>query len=169
MKLTLVLIQSANGFIAKDQDDGLDWGSKADKKFFKDITTQIGMMIMGSTTYKKMPPVVFDSRPALVLTLDPEKYTAHQNVEFFKGSAAEAIKHLEDKGINEAALIGGGNVNAQFLAAGLIDELYLTIAPHIFAGGVKSFSDGIGEANLKLLDSKQIEGDEILLHYQVIK
>src|SRR3990167_4416525 len=171
MKIILIIIQSLDGFIAKDQKDDLSWGSHEDKVFFRTLTKQLGTMIMGSNTYKKMPAFALGKRFSLVFTSQPEilRPAKAENIEFFKGTIKQALIYLEKKGIKNAALIGGGNINNQFLQAGLVDELYITIAPRIFAKGINSFGENKLDIKLKLLDTKSLTQDEILLHYQVLK
>ena len=70
---------------------------------------------------------------------------------------------------------GGGEVNAALFQAGLVDEVYLTLAPVIFGGrnaptmadgeGAKKLSDAVP---LKLKSMERI-GDELYLVYRVLK
>lgn len=181
MKISLILIQSLDGFLATDQSDDLSWGTREDKIFYKAKTQEIGTVIMGSTTYQKMPAKAFENRKTLVLTSNPAKYQADpkaENIEFFSGTALAASQYLESQGVSEAALVGGSIVNGQFLAAGLITDLYITIAPILFGTGIKSFflnNDQLlpGQlqtviTKLKLLELKNISDNEILIHYQVL-
>lgn len=70
---------------------------------------------------------------------------------------------------------GGGEVNAALFHAGLVDELYLTIAPVIIGGrNAPTLADGAGvgtlaeATRLKLKSRKQV-GDELFLVYRVEK
>lgn len=58
---------------------------------------------------------------------------------------AEAMAHLKDNGIDRLLLEGGGTLNAAMLAAGLVDEIRLYIAPLIFGGErAPTLADGPG-------------------------
>jgi dihydrofolate reductase len=54
-------------------------------------------------------------------------------------------------GTRDVAIMGGANVVNQYLAAGLIDELWLHIAPVIFGDGKRLF-EGVSMRDLKVLD-----------------
>ena len=66
-------------------------------------------------------------------------------------------------------IAGGGILNSSFLKEGLIDELYLDIEPIAFGKGINVFENEDFEANLELLETKQLSPNEIQLHYKVIK
>ena len=84
----------------------------------------------------------------------------------------DAFQQLETLGIKRLAILGGGKLVASVLAAGLIDELWLTVCPLIL-GGVdaptpvegKGFLAGLAP-KLELLAVKQV-GGEVFLHYRV--
>ena len=70
---------------------------------------------------------------------------------------------------------GGGEVNAALLAAGLVDEIHVTLCPVLF-GGFKAptLADGDGFATLAAaarlkLQARRRVGDEMLLTYRVLK
>lgn len=170
MKITLVLLQSIDGYIAKNDKDDLSWGSKEDKKFFYSKANHAGVMIMGSKTFQLMPKKSFANKYTLVLTSKPEKYEDYENeygeVEFFSGTPEEAVQYLEEIGYSEAVLAGGGSVYGSFLHQGLVDEMYVTIAPKIFGTGIKGY--GMEELNvdLDLLEIEKLGTNEVVLHYQ---
>jgi 5-amino-6-(5-phosphoribosylamino)uracil reductase len=80
----------------------------------------------------------------------------------------EALKHF---GVDRLAVLGGGQLVAGLLAAGLVDELRLTICPLIFGGNAVSPVAGAGwlesvAPRLNLLECLPV-GDEVFLHYQI--
>lgn len=76
-------------------------------------------------------------------------------------------------GIERLMLAGGGYVNGSFLAAGLIDEVSLVIAP-VADGDTKSvssferfdFLENQTPAAFSLLEAKRLAGDGLWLRYQ---
>lgn len=62
-------------------------------------------------------------------------------VERFAGDMAELIRLIEARGLTRTWLVGGGDVAAQLLAADLIDELILTVAPALIGSG-PALADG---------------------------
>ncbi len=84
----------------------------------------------------------------------------------------DAFQQLETLGIKRLAILGGGKLVASVLAAGLIDELWLTVCPLIL-GGVDAPTPVEGKGfladlapKLELLAVKQV-GGEVFLHYRV--
>ncbi len=178
MKISLVILESLDGVISKGNEDKLEWGSKVDKDFFKKQVDEAGVMIMGSTTYETMPKVLFKDRFTLVLAYYPEDYEEDESeeVHFFGGDpeselpiANQAVRYLEEKGVKHAILAGGGSVNGLFLQAGLVDDIYITIAPKIFGSGIKVFGNEDLDIDLQLESCKEITENEVLLHFEVLK
>lgn len=168
-------MQSLDSFIAKNLNDNLSWGSKEDKLFFKEKTKKIGTMILGSKTFESMPIRAFDQREAYVMTSNSSRYQKESlpsNINFFKGSPKELIQKLENIGKKEAVVIGGGSIYQSFLQTGLVNELWITIAPKLFGGGISSFnqfknSENIYDIDLELLDFTKLSKNEIILKYRI--
>ncbi len=83
----------------------------------------------------------------------------------------DAFQQLEALGIERLAILGGGKLVASVLAAGLIDELWLTVCPLILGGAdAPTPVEGKGfladlAPKLELLAVKQV-GGEVFLHYR---
>jgi 5-amino-6-(5-phosphoribosylamino)uracil reductase len=84
----------------------------------------------------------------------------------------DAFQQLETLGIKRLAILGGGKLVASVFAAGLIDELWLTVCPLILGGAdAPTPVEGKGfladlAPKLELLAVKQV-GGEVFLHYRV--
>lgn len=175
MKISIIVMQSLDGYIAKSHSDDLSWGSRADREFFSSKTKQIGTMIMGSTTFEAMKGVkgtAFKDRRIVVMTSRPEVYTCYSNdlakgIDFISGTPNEIVEQIAVKGIKEACVVGGGKVIQQFIKSGLVDELFVTIAPVIFGEGISVCEGGIGQVNLELLDFNNLSENEMVLHYKI--
>lgn len=82
-----------------------------------------------------------------------------------------ALQHLHIIGVNRLLVEGGGTLNAELLRHSLVDEIYLYIAPLIFAGAAApTFAGGEGLTRedaipLKLSSVETMEDGSILLHY----
>lgn len=82
----------------------------------------------------------------------------------------DLVADLADRGIRELMVEGGGTVHTQFLAADLVDELHLAIAP--FFVGEPTAPRFVGDAafpwtsdrRAKLAEVKQI-GDMVVMRY----
>ncbi|MEG3919713.1 RibD family protein [Microcoleus sp. POL10_C6] len=83
----------------------------------------------------------------------------------------DGFQQLASFGIKRLAILGGGKLVASVLAAGLVDELWLTVCPLIL-GGADAPTPVEGEGfladlapKLELLAVKQV-GQEVFLHYR---
>ncbi len=85
--------------------------------------------------------------------------------------AMEALR--ADFGVERLALLGGGRINGAFLAAGLVDELSLLLAPGIDSRlGQPALFDREGPADerptpLSLLSARPLENGVVWLRYRV--
>jgi dihydrofolate reductase len=174
MKITAIIMQSLDGFLARSNNDDLSWGSRADRNFFIEKTKEIGTMLMGSTTFDNMKGTngkAFNSRNAIVFTSRLAEYQNYSSefgqVRFVSDTPQSVISELESNGVTEAALIGGGHLIHQFLETKLVNEIYTTITPKLFGSGIKMCAEQLADLNLKLLDFSKISDNELLLHYKV--
>jgi riboflavin-specific deaminase-like protein len=77
--------------------------------------------------------------------------------------------------VNRLLSEGGGELNDALFRAGLVDELYLTLAPVIFGGrDAPTLADGVGaktlaEATPMKMKSMKRVGDELFLVYEVVR
>ena len=169
MKIGLIVLQSMDGYIAKDEGDDLSWGSSDDKVFFKKISTEYGTIVVGRKTFETLPTAIFKTRKAIVLTRSKKENNNLQNVYFTNGEPKEIIEFAKKLGIENLLIAGGAEVYSQFLSSGLVNEIYITIAPILHGGGTKAF----GNINLSLEDYTlanffKIGEKEIFIQYQRI-
>ena len=84
----------------------------------------------------------------------------------------DAFQQLANFDIKRLAILGGGKLVASVLAAGLVDELWLTVCPLILGGAdAPTPVEGKGfladlAPKLQLLAVKQV-GQEVFLHYRL--
>ena len=135
---------SLDGYIV-DEDDSLDWLTSRDIDQagpfnYDGFIKTIGAVVMGSATYewivKNHPGVWMYEQPSWVLTRRPHIIVEGHPVQTFDGDVAE----LHPKLVSAAAgkdvwVVGGGDVAAQFVTAGLIDEMIVTYAPCSLGAG----------------------------------
>jgi len=160
----LIAAITADGFIAKNSAHMPSWTSKEDKKFFVERTKQAGVVIMGSKTFEAMGRPLKD-RLNIVYSRDTSK--KFEGAEVTSKEPRALLEELEKRGYQEAAICGGSHIYTMFLKAELIDTLYITIEPLLFGSGVTMFSEPV-EANLKLISSKQLTDQVVLLEYKLI-
>ncbi len=127
-----------------------------------------------------------DGRPLLIITSEsaPAEYisylrskgisyiaTGKENIDL-----ADAMDTLGGEfGVKRLAVLGGGLINGGFLAAGLIDEVSLLLAPGIDGReGWRAMFDGISDqtkmpTKLKLQSVERLENDILWIKYELNK
>lgn len=166
MKVALIAAISADGKIAERTDQSsMDWTSKEDKQFFIEKTKEVGTLVMGRRTFATINKGL-KGRRIIVLTRDPSKELPIPGVEFTSEEPVALVRRLEGEGVTELALAGGASIYGQFLNAGLVTDVYLTVEPFLFGGGVP-LAQGFDRVALKLVSMQQLNSQTILLHYTV--
>jgi len=158
----LIMVTSIDGYSTKHVD-GLV--AVEDKEHFTDLTQKIGVIIYGQKTYTTLNKTL-PGRLNIVRTKTPGKFKNQEQLEFTNKSPKKILEDLSQRGFKQVALVGGAETNTAFLEDGLIDELYLTIDPHLFGSGKRLFDKIKIEKKLTLLESKMLNDNTILLHYK---
>jgi len=76
---------------------------------------------------------------------------------------ADAVRQLKDSAERDLT-VGGPELAALALRAGLVDELHLFLTPVIVGGGNRALPDGI-RVTLELVDERRFESGVVHLHY----
>jgi dihydrofolate reductase len=109
--------------------------------------------------------------PVFVLTHHPREPLTMQGGTTFAfvtdGIESALAQAREAAGDGDVAIAGGGATVNQYLAAGLIDELRLHVAPVVLGVGERLF-DGVGDFDLERLD---VSATDLVTHmtYRVIR
>lgn len=165
MKIILVMAITADGKIAQNRVHFPAWTSKEDKEFFKEFSKKHKVILMGENTFKTFKKPLL-GRLNVVFT--DKQLGNYENVLYVSGKVEEVVKDLEEKGYQSAVLGGGAYLNSQFLKAGLIDEIFLTIEPLVFGKGISLFDERF-LLQLELMELKKLNNNSVLLGYKVIK
>lgn len=163
MRVILVTAFTADGYIARHAEELIDWSSKEDKQFFKTITKEAGVIIMGGVTFRTFGRPLPDRRNIVYTrqALDVE------GVETTQETPEALLARLEQEGHSQVAIIGGSSIYTTFLKAGLVGELYITVEPLMFGEGVKMLNEPVS-LSLELLEVRNLNKNSLLLHYKVI-
>ena len=165
MKIVLYMAITANGYIAKENNE-TPW-SDEEWESFSNIVKKIKNLVIGRKTFEIMnqdDEFQKIGNPFTVIVSNKE-----DNKSNFVKSPEQAIKLLEEKGFSEILVAGGGMLNSSFMQKGLVDEIYLDFEPFLFGKGIKLFADNEFEAKLELLETKLLSKDTIQLHYRILK
>lgn len=162
--VTMMMAITADGKIAKDKSQFANWTSREDKKLFAEISKAHGVVMMGENTFKTFPAPL---KERLNVVFSETEHEPQEGVKWVNGEPAKVLEELEALGYKSALLGGGSFLNSLFLEKKLISEIILTIEPKIFGTGLSLFNKDL-DADLKLLEFKNINDDTLMLKYQVI-
>lgn len=164
MKLILLMAMTVDGKIARSRDHFPDWTGKADKIMFKRMTTEAGVVIMGSRTFKTIGKPL-PGRLNVVMTRSPQRWLPSENLVFCADPPEKLLADLAERGYSQAILAGGATINTLFEQKGLISEMVVTVIPKLFGQGLSMFSEEMN-ANLALIESREIEPGVLVLRYK---
>ncbi|OBJ72171.1 dihydrofolate reductase family protein [Mycobacterium sp. 1274756.6] len=135
---------SLDGFIVDDADS-LDWltgrAIDPDAPFgYRCFAESVGALAMGSATYEwiaaREPHDWMYPQPTWVLTRRPRIIRPAHPVRTFDGAVTDLHPELvEAADGKDVWIVGGGVVAAQFVAAGLVDEVVVSYAPCTLGSG----------------------------------
>jgi dihydrofolate reductase len=165
MKLILIMAMTADGKIGRTTAHFPDWTCSQDKRMFKKVSQEAGVVIMGSRTFDTIGKAL-PGRLNVVMTRRPDQYQDGENLVFWSGSAQALLDDLKNRNYKTAVLAGGATINSLFAGAGLIDEILLTIAPKLFGQGLSLFSAPL-DLDLELKAVDRLQSQTILLTYQI--
>ena len=173
MHLVLVAAQSLDGFITKHAAPGIAFTSPEDKRHFRRAVADFEVYFFGAETYRVSRDFIRDRLPAaplrVVLTRSPARFAADAapgRFEFTDAPPADLVRDLEARGLRRGAVLGGSHLHSLFFAAGLVDELWLTVEPVLFGGGTPLLH-APAEVALDLAATEQLGPSTLLLKYRV--
>ncbi|HEX4669708.1 MAG TPA: dihydrofolate reductase family protein [Solirubrobacterales bacterium] len=179
-KLIYSAIASLDGYVA-DEGGGFDWAMPDEEvhAFVNDLERPVGTYLYGRRMYETMvawetmrtedEPAVMGDFAAIWRAADKIVYSrtleeassAKTRIEpNFDPVAIRRMKASAERDIG----VGGADLAAQALAAGLVDELHLFIAPAVVGGGKRSLPDGL-RLSLELLDQRRFGNGMVYLRY----
>lgn len=146
MKTVYYTASSLDGFIV-DTEGSLDWLISRDIDQhgpfgYDEFIETIGALVMGSVTYEWIvenhPDEWMYDQPTWVLTHRPEIIVGGHPVEVYSGDVVELHTQLVKAAAGKDVwVVGGGEVAAQFVTAGLIDEMIVSYAPCSLGAGAR--------------------------------
>lgn len=166
MKVTMIMAMTVDGMIARHRNHFPDWTGKEDKRMFKALTTESGVIIMGSRTYETIGRPL-PNRLNVVMTRRPERYEGGENLIFTSDAPATILQKLSTKGYTEASLTGGATISSLFVKDRLIDEMMVTMLPLAFGQGLSLFKEPMDET-LELISHRELEPGVLVLHYRFL-
>lgn len=113
---------------------------------YEDFYAGVDSLMMGAWTWDFMVrhgSWPYAGKPTWIVTHSEKlaELPGAEPVEPFAGDAADLVRLIGERGLKRTWLVGGGDLAGQLLAADLLDELILTIAPTLVGRG-PALADG---------------------------
>jgi dihydrofolate reductase/RimJ/RimL family protein N-acetyltransferase len=169
MKCSVYIATSLDGYVAR-RDGSIDWLARVERagedygyaRFFASIDT----VIVGRATYETALGFGWPYAGKHCVVLTHGRFTPRHGEEFFAGDVSELVARLAGSG-RQHAYVDGPAVIRQFLDAGLVRELTLSVVPVVLGSGVPLFGEGSREHALAVLESRRFESGLVQLRYAV--
>lgn len=183
-KLIYAGIVSLDGYFA-DANDKFDWAMPSEEihTFINDLERKIGTHLYGRRLYEIMtawetmhtlagqPPIVLDYS---AIWRSADKIVFSKSLKAVSSSRttiqtefdAEVVRNLKNKSERDLS-IGGPDLAAQAIKAGLVDEYRLFITPVLVGGGKQFFPENV-HLNLKLVEELRFGNGVVHLHYKTV-
>jgi len=182
-KLIYSAITSLDGYVA-DEDGNFEWAAPDEEvhTFGNDLQRPLGTYLYGRRMYEVMvyweraqtladqPPFMQDfaqiwragDKIVYSKTLDAVSSARTRIERDFDPEAVRRMKAAAGRDIS----VGGPDLAAQAIEAGLVDECHLFVAPIVVGGGKRSLPDHV-RLKLELLDERRFASGVVHLHYRI--
>jgi dihydrofolate reductase len=181
-KLIYSVITSLDGYVA-DEDGNFDWAEPDEEvhAFVNDLERPAGTYLLGRRMYEVMVywetalshvdqrPVsrdfarIWQAADKIVYskTLDAVS-SARTRIE--RDFDPEAIRQMKSSAGRDIT-VGGPDLAARAIKAGLVDEYHLFVVPVVVGGGKQSLPDNV-RLSLELRDFRRFDSGIVHLHYR---
>jgi dihydrofolate reductase len=181
-KLIYSAIASLDGYVA-DEDGNFDWAVPDEEvhAFINDLERPIGTYLYGRRMYEVMvdwesahtlpdqPPFMQDfaqiwqAADKIVYSKTLEAVsTARTRIE--RDFDPELVRQMKARA-GRNIIVGGPDLAAQAIKAGLVDEWHLFVTPIVVGGGKQSLPNDV-RLKLELLDERRFGNGMVFLHYR---
>lgn len=174
---------SLDGYI-EDASGGFDWSEPSEDlhRFFNDLVADCGTFLYGRRLYESM--AVWETDPSLAAQNDvlrefaeawqdadkvvysrtlTEPLTRRTRIERdFDAEQVRSITAAADRDL----LIGGAEIAALALRAGVVDEYLVGVHPVVVGGGKPALPDGVF-LSLELIDEQRFSSGVVILRYRI--
>jgi len=170
IKTVLVVDSSINGVISRAEGSGEgSWNSPEDGVHYKSTITEIGVCIMGRTSFDVIGGKNYDGVKHWVMTNNPELLAnnhGNDNVVYTNKPYEDLLSEIADEGYSKVAVLGGSKIYTEMLSQNFVDEMIITIEPVVLKAGVPFVGSEASESNWQLVDHKKLnERGTLVLTY----
>lgn len=176
-KISVYIATSLDGFIARKNGD-IDWLNDANATVpegedfgYSVFIDSVDVLIMGRKTYEQVLTLgewAYGQTPVIVMSRSPIQFPAE--LPNSVTHSAEPPQLLYDRLAQDGAqhlYIDGGLTIQRFLAAGLIDDLTITVIPILLGEGKSLFGPLANEVHLTHLSSHAYDFGFVQLQYAI--
>jgi len=182
-RLRYFAIASLDGYI-EDTNGQFGWAAPSDEVhgFVNDLVRDAGTHLYGRRMYETMAPWETDPSFAVGPPAEAdfariwqaaEKIVYSTTLRKATTTKTRLERHFDAGAVRDMvaaadadAMVGGANLAAQALSAGLVDELQLLLVPVIVGGGKPALPVHL-HADLELLGHRRFENGTVFLRYAI--
>ena len=182
-KLIYFAIASLDGYVA-DEDGNFDWAVPDEEvhAFISDLERPVGTYLYGRRMYETMvgwetDPTLADQSPLMrdfaQIWQAADKIVYSKTLEAVSTARTRIERHFDPEAVRQMKalaggdlIVGGPELAAQALRAGLVDECHLFVAPMLVGGGKRSLPDNV-RLKLELLDERRFDSGMVYLNYRI--
>jgi dihydrofolate reductase len=180
-KLIYSAMESLDGYVA-DEDGNFDWAAPDEEvhTFVNDLERPVSTYLYGRRMYEVMvdwetmrttdqPPFVQDfaeiwkAADKIVYSRTLETVSSPRT-RIERDFDPEAVRQMKARAGHDIT-VGGPELAAEAIKAGLVDECHLFVAPIIVGGGTRSLPNDV-RLKLELMDERRFGGGVVHLHYR---
>ena len=180
-KLIYSAITSLDGYVA-DEDGNFDWAAPDEEvhAFVNDLERPVGTYLYGRRMYETMvywetAHTLADQPPAMrdyaEIWRAAEKIVYSRTLETASSARTRIERDFDAEAVREMKAsagpditVGGPELAARAIRAGLVDECHLFVTPVVVGGGKPSLPNNV-RFRLKLLDEHRFANGVVHLHY----
>jgi len=181
-KLIYLAITSLDGYVA-DEDGNFDWAAPNEEvhSFVNDLERPVGTHLYGRRMYEVLvawetPETFADQSPVIQdfaeIWQAADKNVYSKTLETVSSGRTRLERDFDPEAIRQMKAsagpditVGGPDLAAHAIKAGLVDEYHLFLAPIVVGGGKQSLPDNV-RLKLELLDERPFGNGVVYLHYR---
>jgi dihydrofolate reductase len=184
-KLIYSAIASLDGYI-EDADGRFDWAAPSDEVhvFVNELERAVGTYLYGRRMYETMlfwekPPELAEQPPTVQefarLWQTADKVVYSKTLQTATSARTRIERDFDPDAVRESKAtaardltVGGAELAARAIAAGLVDEYQFFLVPVIVGGGKRAVAADHVHVNLELLEERRFRNGTVYLHYRTI-
>jgi dihydrofolate reductase len=170
-RCSVFIATSLDGFIARP-DGRIDWLSIVERPGedygYKRFFDSVDALVVGRKTYETA--LGFESWPYTgkrCIVLTHASRASKHGEEFYSDALDALVERLDAEGVRRV-YVDGGSIIRQFLAAGLLTDMTISIVPVLVGEGIPLFGKTGRDTRLDLVESRAFESGLVQVEYRVV-